>query len=305
MNRTRLLTLAALLAATVASHASTLTVGVRTHSTLTSESGESRSAYAVFADENLIVDVQLDVYKLDQLPATAAHFTELRQLSQADWLPNILWRLTERGRGEIELAAPLVTNNVSRNRGPNAELARDRDATVECRTHQATVNFGSLAPGDYTLTGTIYGVTSQYQFEVRTGKEPGWRDIYLHSKATRATTYDEYRRLTLERLRSDGQRLDIVLDLIDQSLQYGTLDETRSYVGRAVQIVEHRQTKSGANAVDRRKAIAYLQQFESTLPEYFARRGEWSMMRDVKTGRHVIRSRTTGQVVKEIGPVER
>lgn len=302
MNHIRLLTFAALIVATATSDASTLTVSVRSHSTMISEGAESHPAYAVFADEHVIVDVQLDIYKLDVLPETAAYHAELRQLSESDWFASVQWRLTERMKGPVDLNVPLITSNRSRNRGPNAPLVGDRDSTVECRTHLATFDFGSLPPGDYTLTGAVHGLSSQYQFGVRTGEESTWRDTYLDSKTARAKTYEEYRRLTLERLQSDVHRVDILLDLIDQSLQYGTLDETRSYVARAVQIVEHKQTNSGA---DRREAIAYLRQFDSILPEYFARRKEWRITRDAKTGRHVIRSRVTGDVVREIGPAHK
>lgn len=254
----------------------------------------------VFADERLIADVQLDIYKLPQLPSTADHYSELRELSLTTWLDGVRWSLVAEDGTSIALPSPHVVANSVRHRGPNAELPRDRDATVECTTYTATLDFGPQLAGTYTLSGAIEGIGSTYRFDVRTGRESAWHDTYLHSKAKQAKAYAEYRQLTLERLRSNPDRLDVVMDLIDRSLEYGTLEETRSYVGRARAIVEERSRK-GSSFGDSRQSLAYLRDFERQLPEYFGHRGEWKMVRDTDTGKHVIRSRGTRKVVKEVG----
>jgi hypothetical protein len=181
----------------------------------------------------LVADVQLDVYQLAQLPSTADHYAELRELSLTTWLDRVHWSLVAEDGTSIALPSPQIVRNSVRHRGPDAELPRDRDATAECITYDATLDFGPLKAGNYALSGTIKEIESTYRFGVRAGREPAWRDVYLHNKARHAKTYAEYRQLTLERVRENPDRLDIVLDLIDRSLEYGTLEETRSYVGRA------------------------------------------------------------------------
>ena len=304
MTATRSLVFAIVITSTVMAHASSLTVKVRAHSTLIEEGGVRHSAYAVFTDERLVTEVQLDVYKLPQLPSTADHYADLQKLSLTTWLDRVRWSLVAEDGTAIALPTPHIVANSVRHRGPNAELPRDRDATVECATYSAILDFGPLRTGNYTLSSTIEGIDSTYRFDVKTGRESGWRDVYLHNQATHAKTYAEYRQLTLERLRESPDRLDIVLDLIDRSLEHGTLEETRSYISRAADIVEQRSHRSGS-AADSRQSIAYLRDFERELPEYFLHRADGKVVRDTATGRHVIRSRATGKIVKEVGVMDR
>ncbi|MBI2212831.1 MAG: hypothetical protein HYU52_04220 [Acidobacteria bacterium] len=289
--------------------ASTLTIKVPYHSSVFEERGERNLGYALFTDERLVADVQLDVYRLPQQRSSSAHYEELMKLSADAWHERLAWVLVRSDNGvreQVELPAPRVVRNRMRDRGPNAPLPMNCDASTECRTFEATIDFGPLPAGSYVLSATIAeGVASEFAFDVRTGQEPRWRDVYLENKAIHAKTYDEYRTLTLERIRLAPEKVSLVWDLIDRSLQHGTLEKTRSYVAMVRSTVERRGQASGAKKIDTGRSIEFLRKFDEELGDYFAHRTEWSMSRDVKEFKYMIRSRRTGEVLREIRSDER
>src|SRR5262249_51490968 len=158
------------------------------------------------------------------------------------------WKLTKNDGTRTPLVAKLVTGNVRRERGPRATSEADRDASVDCTTFKAALNFGALSPGDYVLDGNVDGVSSHFNFVVHTGNEPAWRDLYLRDKAARAKSYAEFRAIELQRLEANPDRLDVLMDLLDRALQAGTLEESRGYVQRAKETVKRREQSASAES---------------------------------------------------------
>ncbi len=302
MNRyARLLTLALLLASSAPLSASDLTLVVRSHPALMPDGAAKQLVNAVFVDDAFMADLQLDVYAVPQLPSTAAHLAALRRLTAQDWLGRVEWQLTRRDGQTVALAAPAVVSNTRRGRGPHAAAEVDRDAAVECTTFRAALKLAPLDPGDYTLTALLDSLSSHFDFAVRTGKEWEWRDIYLRERAASARSYGQYRAIALERLEADPDRLDVLMDLFDHSLQGGTLDESKSYIDRAKAVVmRRRQNGSGSDAQGLTDAIPYLDQVRAELPDYFAHRDRVTMIRNVTNGKYEIHERRNGALMRVI-----
>jgi len=302
MNRyARLLLSLALLAISAPLSASDLTLVVRSHSALMPDGATRQLVNAVFVDDAFMADLQLDVYAVPQLPSTSAHLAELRRLTARDWLDRVEWQLTRKDGQAVALAAPAVVSNNRRDRGPHAAAQIDRDAAVECTTFRAALKLAPLDPGDYTLTASLDSLSSHFDFAVRTGKEPEWRDIYLRERAASARSYDQYRAIALERLEADPDRLDVLMDLFDHSLQAGTLDESKSYIDRAKAVVMHRrQNASGKDAQALGDAIPYLDRVLAELPDYFAHRDRVTMVRNVTSGKYEIHERRNGALMRVI-----
>jgi len=257
----------------------------------------------VFIDEHLIAKVKLDVYSVPEMLTTGKSLKELRALNENSWLGAVRWALTDSESREIALARPLILNSTIRRRGPNAALAKDRDATVECTTFEARLDFGPLPSGDYKLSATVYGLKSSFPVFVRTGQEPEVRDTFLELKAKRASSYAEYREYQLERHRLNPELLDPVFHLIDRALVESTLHETQTLF--VVVLEKMRQRREAAKEP---KMIEFfdmrlrdLAEAQRALPEYFEKRPVWMMVRDAR-GRYSIKDRKSGAIVRELGP---
>jgi hypothetical protein len=146
----------------------------------------------------------------------------------------------------------------------------------------------------------VPGVESTIEFEVRTGQEPLWRDTYLEIKASKAKTFDEYRAITLSRLELAPDRLSLVWDLLDRSLVYGSLNESRSYLSRAREIVLRLGGAPGAKKVETDKSLDFLAELDATVVSYYQHRGEWTLTRDPREFRYSVRSKKDGRVIKEV-----
>lgn len=288
----------ALFAATTSG--STLTISAR-HDVLVAEDETKRQLRVLFADEPLLADVTLNVYVLDQLPSTRAHYDDLRMLTGRDWFDALSWSLERSDGSEVDLPVAKVLSRSARQRGPAADRAADRDTAVPMTTYRARVDFGHVPVGDYTLSAAVRGLSSTFRFAVRTGSEPGLQDHYLRLKALRTRDYGEFRRLQLMRLRRNPTRLDALYDLIDRALVQGTLEECKAYFDRAIAAAEQRRQPISDPTVraEADAAIGQLREVQRTLPEVFANRTGWVMARDTRDGHFSMRNRATGAVIRE------
>lgn len=302
----RLLLVLLVAAFAAAASASSLTVSAQ-HDVLVTEDDKKQLLRVLFADDQLLVDITLDVYALDLLPSTRAHLDELRKLTDRTWLDAVAWSLFTADGAEVALPRPAVLTKVTRQRGPAAARPVDRDTSVPMTTYRARLGFGAIPSGDYVLQARVRGLSCNFTFVVRAGNEPGLRDHYLRLKAMRTRDYAEFRRLQLERLEHNPARVDALYDLIDRALVHGTLAETRSYFDRAIASAQrYRQSISNSNTIHKTDAVLrQLRDVQRTLPDYFANREKWTMTRDVRDGHYSIRNRATGAVIRDFGPTTR
>jgi len=287
------------LSLTMAASASELSVSTR-HDVLVTEDTK-QLLRVVFVDAELIVDASLDVYVLEQLPSTRAHYAELRQLDERNWLDAVSWILTYADGREATLPHPVVLSKTVRQRGPDASREVDRDVSVPMSSYRARLAFGALSPGDYVLKASLRGLTSSFSLAVRTGDEPGLRDHYLRLKAMRTQDYAAFRSLQLQRFERNPARVDALYDLIDRALVQGTLLETRSYFERVIAAAEEamlgiRDPDDRARA---RRGVAQLRAVRETLPEYYRNRSSWELSRNMKDGHYSIRDRRSGLVIRD------
>lgn len=282
------------------SSASSLTVNVK-HDVVVVQ-GERRQQFRVlFAEDELVADITLNVYVLEQFPSSKAHDSELRNLQDKSWLDSVQWQLQAADGRPTELPSPVILAKSVRSRGPSAARPADRDTTVPMTTYHAGLAFGSIPPGDYVLQASIGGLSSRFPFVVRTGSEEGFTDHYLRLKAMRTRDYATFRRLQLTRLESNPARLDALYDLIDRALVQGTLAETNSYFDRAIAAAEAGVSSIAEPARKRnvQEGVAQLRAVQRTLPDYYQNRGRWVMARDTKDGHYSIRSRASGDVIRD------
>jgi hypothetical protein len=287
-----------------AAGASTLTLTVPHHMVVTHSvdaSSPTSLLRAVWTDERLVADVHLDVYQLPQMRSTAEHYDELRKVaSRSRWLDAFTWTLARRDAGApVALGMPRVIQIVRRQRGPSAETPADRDTAVAMTTLTGRLDFGAIPAGDYRFTVRVAGLASSFDFSARTGAEPEVRDEYLRDKASKTSDYAEFRRIELERYERDPSRIDALLDLIDRSVQEGTLSETRADFDRTIAAYGARRQSFEPKVAA--KVDAYVRDLRvarDALPEYFQHKTEWSISRDPYTSVYSIRSRATSQVLR-------
>ena len=264
------------------------------------------SLATVFAEEHVVSNLQLDVYMLASIPSSQKGYSELQQLGAGSWLAKVRWALQD-SAGEMKLPEPRTLDNRVRRRGPAATRAVDRDSTVNCNSFTACLDWGPLPPGDYMLTANVAGLASSFPFVVRTGKEDDVRDAYLEWKAGHAASYVEFKQLQLARYERDSSRLDPVFLVIDRALLESTLTDTRELFALALQKMEERRRIATEPAkiqfFDRR--VRELRETERALPDYFARRNDWIMVRDMSRGSYVMKDRRTGAVVRDFESAER
>lgn len=280
--------------------ASSLLVSAK-HDVLVVQNEKRQSFRTLFTDDELIVDVTLNVYFLEQLPSSKAHYDELRRLNASSWLEAVKLTLATADGRKTALPSPRIISSSARRRGPGAERAVDRDTSVDMSAYRAALGFGSIPPGDYVLTATVQGLNSTFPFAVRTGSEREFRDHYLRLKATRTSDYSSFRRLQLERRKANPARLDALYALIDRALVNGTLTETTSYFERAIAAanLDLQKTSDPVAMARIESGLAELRAVKSVLPEYFGKRDVWMMTRDVKDGHYSIRQRASGAVVRD------
>jgi hypothetical protein len=256
---------------------------------------------ALWTDERLVADVHLDVYQLPQMRSTTEHYDELRKVaSRSRWLDAFTWTLARRDTGTpVAIGMSRVVQSARRQRGPGAEMPADRDTAVAMTTLTARLDFGAIPAGDYRLTVAVAGLASSFEFSARSGAEPEVRDEYLRDKASKTRDYSEFRRIELDRYARDPSRIDALLDLIDRSVQEGTLGEVRADFDRAIAAYDARRQSFEPKVAA--KVDAYVRDLRvarDALPEYFQHKAEWAISRDPYTSVYSIRSRATSQVLR-------
>ena len=179
-------------------------------------------------------------------------------------------------------------------------VRRDRRTPVAVvTTLTARLDFGLLAVGDYRLTADAGGLTSSFEFSVRTGAEPELRSEYLRERAAATRDYRELRRLELERFAVNPSRLDALLNIIDRSLQEGSASEMRDDFDRAIHAYESRRPTFATETLPKIDAyIRDLRVARDALPDYIRHRNEWSMVRDPCTSVYTIVGRGDRKVIR-------
>ncbi|HEV7242873.1 MAG TPA: hypothetical protein VGQ36_26845 [Thermoanaerobaculia bacterium] len=299
-NHIRTLLAVLVVACAASATASSLTLVAR-HEVLVTDDAQKKLVRAVFADEPLVADLQLNVFTVEQLPEPRALTDGLRALNDESWLGEVQWSLVSKGGRPVALAAPVVRGRAARERGPDAERIADRDTSVPMTTYDARIEFGALPAGEYALTAEIRGLRSDFHFTVATGEEPGLRDHYLRLKARKIGDFAEFRSLQAERLQANPDRLDVLYAIIDRSLLQAPLEETQSWFQRVLAVAEKNRntTSDQALATKIENDLQRLRQTVAALPQYYARRGEWSMTRDAETGHYGIRDRRNGTLIRD------
>lgn len=301
---TRKTTLAGLFIVAIASEAvaSTLSLVVDHHFvSVTGSSASGKILRVVWAAEPVRADLTADVFEIVNMPSTRRYYAALSSLASSErWADQLQWSLQSSGGNAPGVSVtPRTLSSTRRNHGPAAATAKDQDVRVPMTTLKGRFDFGTLEPGDYVLSVSAAGLRSSFPLSVRTGDEPDVRDAYLRFKAETARDFQEYRRLQLQRFRLDNKRLDALAQLIDRSLEDGTLAETREYFDQLLAAYARRRPSADSNTA----AVidAYVRATETArdaLPEYFSHRQEWKMVRDHSTGVYTVRSRQTNAVVR-------
>ena len=289
----RLLAAVLVLGVCATAGASKLTLSLPHHMVAThSDAASTALLRTLWTDERLVADVQLDVYQLPQMRSTTEHYTELKKLAASSrWLDEVTWSLTARETGApVSIGMPRVVTSARRQRG---------DTSVPMTTLTARLDFSAIPAGDYRLTVNAGGLTSSFDFGVRTGAEPEVRDEFLRDKASKTRDYSEFRRLQLQRYERDPSRIDALLAVIDRSLTEGTQAEVHADFDRAIAAYEARRQSYAPDVAA--KVAAYLRDLRiarDAVPEYFQHRADWTIARDPYTSIYSIRSRATNQVLR-------
>lgn len=288
--------------------ASTLSLSIE-HQTAVDRSGvKPKLLRTVFVDEPIIATVELDVYAVPQLPSTSAHLEALRELPSKAWYEQLTWDIRDSSGTKVALA-PRLRSTSFRERSPNAPRPQDRDTSVACSSYHGVFDLEGLVPGDYTIDVRIRGLISpRFPLAVRAGDEAEIRDIYLQGKARKTTDWSQFKALQLERLRLDPSKAAALLELAHRSLEFGTLEETTDYYGRAAITMEQNLREwSKRNPSDARlqapavqTSVKQIRSVLRVLPEYFSHRGTWRLTLDSKTGHYVITARDTNRLVRRI-----
>lgn len=283
----------------VTANASTLELSFEHHAAVVTE-GQKRIPLRVrFIDERLIASVKLDVYALPQKPSTHAYLHELQRLSEQTWWQKLDWRIRDTQGGTRAVHAQLM----------KASRRERTDTTVPTVSYRADFDLGVLPSGDYTVQVAMEGLESgRFPLAVRTGREPEVRDVYLLEKARKSRDWSEFKSLQLERVRLDPTKAGALLELAHRSLEFGTLDETHAYFDRAATTMERNiaewakvnpaDAKRQAHGVD--DAVRQIRALQRVLPDYFAHRATWRVAIETGTGRYVIRTRRTNEVVRRV-----
>ena len=289
--------------------ASTLRVSVEHHLSGYGPVSAMKTIRATFTDEPLIADVRLDIYAVPQLASSSRHLDALRALPRDGWWEKLDWQLVDRKSGrKVPSSRWQLISSGAEERGPSTG---DHSKTVDVRTlHARFAGPGTLPPGDYELTVTVSGLTSPpFLFGVRTGREDDARDAYLAAKAARATDFQSYRALQLERVRHNPANAAAFLELAERSLEHGTLAETQRYYASAIEAMELLLEQQAASPAWVRQQRAEwlpraqrIRALQRELPEYFSHRHEWRVDQDPASGNYVIRSRRDQRVIREVPP---
>jgi hypothetical protein len=239
--------------------------------------------------------VVLNVYVLEQLPSTHAHYAELQKLTKDTWLKTLEWSLVTVDGREIALPRPTTLTSSARQRGPAAASIADRDAAVPTTTYRARLSFGSVPAGDYVLQAKAAGLTSRFPFVVRTGSEP-----------TCVTTTSASKRSARATMRSSERCSSSACNEMPIASLHCTISLTAHYFDRAIAAAEKaRGAKSDPKTVKQiDDGILQLRAAKESLPQYYANKTAWTMSRDPKKGHYVIQDRRSKAVIRDFAAIQ-
>ncbi|HYR27527.1 MAG TPA: hypothetical protein VEU30_03630, partial [Thermoanaerobaculia bacterium] len=192
---------------------------------------------------------------------------------------------------------------------PNASNVTRRKPGRDYVEYSATIELDPLAPGSYEISASLQGLHATTEFLLSNGTEtPELRFEYLARMAARATSYDEYKRIQLERAALQPDRAAPLRELAHRALRDGTLEEANRFFDLTVEALQRNldrikrtyPQKASTYEVSNARAVAEVRGLQALLPDYFARHGNvWleSIASDGKT-RWVLTDRQ-GRVLRE------
>ncbi|HMJ83131.1 MAG TPA: hypothetical protein VK504_08200 [Vicinamibacterales bacterium] len=272
--------------------------------------------YTIFSDEPMQIDVTLLVSNSRTHPAPKDEVAALWNMPKDRWTNRL--HLVFKSQQDkhtaqaVEGAGVRATRTQRTEGGPHAHDPRFRKQGDDFVLYEARLELRNLTPGDYVLEASLGSLRSTDSFAVRRGDEdPRLRSEHLAHSLRSAQTYDEYKRIQLERLKATPSDASILRALGQRAMYDGTIDEANGYFDRAVETIRgnsanYARDHPGAAGGVRRAGESEIQRLrglQSLLPDVFSRRGS-VLVSEERTGdelRWVVRDRATRQIIK-IGP---
>jgi hypothetical protein len=265
--------------------------------------------YVRFAGDRIQLHLLLIVSDLHLHPIPAQEEKALRTLPEHTWTDAI--HLTVHDvRGNRDLAVPTRTLVSSRREahGPDAVRPEWRSKS-EYLKYEADIDLGTLPPADYEIGAALGGLHSSDHVLISNGTEsPQLRFAWLGEQAARAKTYDEYRRLQIERAAVEPYKAAPYLELGQRAMRDGSLEQASEFFRSAVaayqlNIQRHRELYPMAYKPmeeSTNRAIGGVERLQKLLPQYFARRGEVSLAQVHRNGEtHWILKDKQGNIVHQ------
>jgi len=277
--------------------------------------GEGRPLlYVAFDDTPLRADLLLVVVETANHPLSAAELNSLRAMNVASWAQKVRFTVrdaaTHRVVQTVDGARLRASNALRTEEGPHAPRPEFRKAGLDYVTYRATVELRSLVPGDYEIEAALGSLHATDVFNVRgaNAPEPKVRAAYLAREASRAQTFEAYKRLQNERLQASPNDASVLLELGHRAMAEGTLEEARRYFDRAVEVMEENVKRNSAQHPNAAKTINTMGQLrvrevrglQALLPEFFANRGQVRVEQEQIDGRTrwVLKDRATGRMLR-------
>jgi hypothetical protein len=270
--------------------------------------------YVAFDDTPLRADLLLVIAETPNHPLSAAELNSLRGMNEASWAQKVRFTVrdaaTHRIVQTVDGARLHASNALRTEEGPHASRPEFRKAGLDYVTYRATVELRPLVAGDYELEAALGSLHATDVFNVRgaNAPEPKVRAAYLAREASRAQTFDAYKRLQTDRLQASPNDATILLELGHRAMAEGTLDEARGYFDRAVAVMQENVKRNSAEHPNAAKAISTIAEqrvrevrgLQALLPEFFANRGQIRVEQEQIDGqtRWVLKDRATGRMIR-------
>ena len=266
----------------------------------------------VFPGEPLYTKLVLMAAPLLTSNAALEELASLRALKEKDWIDHLTWTVRDpRTRvvvrtfapGDVRILSTKRTENVP-NHSPHAPDPDQGKPGHDNVLFEGRVELPALPPGDYLIEAGIGSLLSTNYVLVRRGDEtPLIRWVYLARLMKRPTSWEEYKRLQLERFDLLPDKASPLIDLGYRALQDGTLAEAAGYFDRAIVVLETNRRRYREEHPRRSVAgfdwnIQRYREISSLLPDFFARRGEVQLTQESATEHWVLTETKTGRVVR-------
>ena len=295
----------------VSAAASELRISVQTQPV---SAGEGKPLlYVVWHDQPIRLKLVLIASDLRMNPISEDEEAALRRLPAAAWPQQI--RLTIRDTETKRVVrtedggATKIVRSTREDHGPNASRKEWLTPGRDYLQYDALVELAPLPPGSYEISAELHGLKHADVFVLSNGTErPELRFAYLGRLAARAGSYEEYKRLQLERANVEPHRAAPLIELGHRAMRDGTLDEANRFFDLAADAFARnvkRQAalypaKAASFQATTGQALANLRDLQKLLPDYFARRGELRVEQVTRNGvsRWVLLDRQ-GRIVRE------